>query len=436
MNPPQIPGGGHTRDRDRAAEPLELARGASSGSTGTSSTSSPSGSSRSATSRASSGRLGGAAAPRPRLHLRARLRDARPHPDRGTSHRRVRGRRRRPLAVHLPGGQDGRQQPGAGRRPDLEGLLPAARPADRQGAQPGDRPGDLVRGRDRRRAALRGAASPRTLYLVPAFLLLGVVTTFALGSLLAAINVKYRDVQLVMPMLCRCLFFLTPVIYPATLVPGDWRYLYAVNPLSSAIEGIRWALFGTTATGGSRDGGLGRERAGPARRVHAATSSAPSTSSRTSYEHAISPSRSRGSASASRSGPARRRLQAAHRDDHRAAQVPRPQPTDPRVLGAARRRLRGQARRDLRDHRPQRRRQEHPAEDPLPDHPADRGGGAAARAGRRAARGRHRLPPRADRPREHLPQRRDPQHASGARSRPSSTRSSSSPTSGPSSTRR
>ena len=53
-----------------------------------------------------------------------------------------------------------------------------------------------------------------------------------------------------------------------------------------------------------------------------------------------------------------------------------------------------------------------------------------------AARGRHRLPPRADRPREHLPQRRDPRHAPRARSTASSTRSSSSPASSSSSTRR
>jgi lipopolysaccharide transport system permease protein len=96
-------------------------------------------------------------------------------------------------------------------------------------------------------ALIYGVGIASTIYLVPAFLLLSVVTTFALASLLAAINVKYRDVQLVTPMVVQVLFFLTPVVYPATFVPGDWKYLYAVNPLSSAIEGIRWAMFDTTA---------------------------------------------------------------------------------------------------------------------------------------------------------------------------------------------
>ena len=65
------------------------------------------------------------------------------------------------------------------------------------------------------------------------------------------------------------------------------------------------------------------------------------------------------------------------------------------------------ARRD----RPQRRGQEHAAEGPVADHATDQGRGAALRARREPARGRHRLPSRADRPRERLSQRRDPRDA-------------------------
>jgi lipopolysaccharide transport system permease protein len=98
-------------------------------------------------------------------------------------------------------------------------------------------------------ALLYGVGIASTAWLVPAFLLLGVLTTFALGTLFAAINVKYRDVQLVVPMLVQTMLFITPVVYPGTLVPGDWKYLYAVNPLVSVLEGMRWALFGTTYPG-------------------------------------------------------------------------------------------------------------------------------------------------------------------------------------------
>jgi lipopolysaccharide transport system permease protein len=100
-------------------------------------------------------------------------------------------------------------------------------------------------------ALLYGVPIASTAVLLPAFVALGLITTFALGSLLAAINVKYRDVELVVPMLVQLLFFLTPVLYPGSAIPGDWRYLYAVNPLSSAFDGIRWALFDTPYPGGA-----------------------------------------------------------------------------------------------------------------------------------------------------------------------------------------
>ena len=85
------------------------------------------------------------------------------------------------------------------------------------------------------------------------------------------------------------------------------------------------------------------------------------------------------------------------------------------VLGAARRQFRDQARRAGQHHRPQRRRQDDPAQDPVAHHRADRGPGRDHGAGRQPARGRHRLPSRADRPREHLPERRHPRHDAGPR---------------------
>ena len=106
------------------------------------------------------------------------------------------------------------------------------------------------------------------------------------------------------------------------------------------------------------------------------------------------------------------------------------------VLGAARRLARDRAGRGRRPDRAERRRQEHAAQAPGADHAADGGPHRAARPRRDAARGRDRLPPRAHRARERLPQRRDPRAAAARRSRAASTRSSSSPASSSSSTRR
>jgi lipopolysaccharide transport system permease protein len=100
---------------------------------------------------------------------------------------------------------------------------------------------------------LYGVPIESTAYLVPAFLLLGVITAFAIATLFSAINVKYRDVQLVVPMLVQILFFASPVLYSGTQV-GDqagraWHYIYSVNPMASVLDGMRWALFGTPYPG-------------------------------------------------------------------------------------------------------------------------------------------------------------------------------------------
>jgi lipopolysaccharide transport system permease protein len=92
-----------------------------------------------------------------------------------------------------------------------------------------------------------------TAYLVPAFLLLGAITAFALATLLSAVNVRYRDVQLVVPMLIQVLFFASPVLYSGTRV-GDqagkaWSYIYSLNPMASVLDGMRWALYDSPSPG-------------------------------------------------------------------------------------------------------------------------------------------------------------------------------------------
>ncbi|MGA9770110.1 MAG: ABC transporter permease [Blastocatellia bacterium] len=81
------------------------------------------------------------------------------------------------------------------------------------------------------------------LMLVP---LVGLTTLFALGMAvwLSALNVRYRDVRYVLPFLIQVWLFLSPVIYPSTLVPEEWRWLMILNPLTGIIEGFRAALFG------------------------------------------------------------------------------------------------------------------------------------------------------------------------------------------------
>lgn len=81
--------------------------------------------------------------------------------------------------------------------------------------------------------------------LLPLFILLALMTSLAVGLWLSALNVKYRDFQYTIPFIIQIWLFLSPVVYPASMIPQQWQFLYALNPMSGVIEGFRWALLGT-----------------------------------------------------------------------------------------------------------------------------------------------------------------------------------------------
>lgn len=79
--------------------------------------------------------------------------------------------------------------------------------------------------------------------MLPVLVLLTAALAFGVGLWLAALNVKYRDVRHAMPFLMQLWMFLSPIIYPASLVQGKLRWLLILNPLTGIIEGYRSALF-------------------------------------------------------------------------------------------------------------------------------------------------------------------------------------------------
>jgi lipopolysaccharide transport system permease protein len=96
--------------------------------------------------------------------------------------------------------------------------------------------------------ALASGVSPTVgLVAVPGLLALAALTAFGAGTLLAALNVRYRDVTVLVPLLVQMWLFATPVVYPASLVTGVWQYLYALNPAVTVITGFRWAFLDTPA---------------------------------------------------------------------------------------------------------------------------------------------------------------------------------------------
>ena len=96
----------------------------------------------------------------------------------------------------------------------------------------------------------RIAPSPGALLLLPLAALTALAATGA-GMILAALNVRYRDVQYTVPFLMQVWMFATPVVYPSSLVPGGWRWLFALNPMAGLIEGGRAAVVGSPLDAGA-----------------------------------------------------------------------------------------------------------------------------------------------------------------------------------------
>jgi lipopolysaccharide transport system permease protein len=86
------------------------------------------------------------------------------------------------------------------------------------------------------------------LWLLP-FILLELVFTLGVGLWLSAINVQYRDVGYTVPFLVQLGLFVSPVVYPTTMLPERFQVVYGLNPMAGVIEGFRWALLGTEPPG-------------------------------------------------------------------------------------------------------------------------------------------------------------------------------------------
>ena len=84
-------------------------------------------------------------------------------------------------------------------------------------------------------------------FWLPAFMFLALMLAVGVCLFLSALNVVYRDVRYALPFLMQLWLFATPVVYPASLLPEPWRWMYAINPMVSVIEGFRWSLLGTAA---------------------------------------------------------------------------------------------------------------------------------------------------------------------------------------------
>jgi lipopolysaccharide transport system permease protein len=88
---------------------------------------------------------------------------------------------------------------------------------------------------------LPGARLPLALLAM----LMAAVLCLAVGSALAALSVRYRDVTYIVPLALQLWLFATPIVYPFSLVPARWQQLMALNPATGIVELFRWSILGT-----------------------------------------------------------------------------------------------------------------------------------------------------------------------------------------------
>jgi lipopolysaccharide transport system permease protein len=91
---------------------------------------------------------------------------------------------------------------------------------------------------------------PLALLWLPGLVLLAITTAVGVSLWLSALNVRYRDIQHVLPFLAQLWLFATPIAYPSSLLAERWRTLYALNPMVGVVEGFRWALLGSGSAPG------------------------------------------------------------------------------------------------------------------------------------------------------------------------------------------
>ncbi len=82
---------------------------------------------------------------------------------------------------------------------------------------------------------------------LPPLVLLAIAAALGAGIWMAALNVKYRDFRYIVPFIVQLGLYISPVGFPSSVVPDEWRLLYSLNPMVGVIDGFRWAILGPPA---------------------------------------------------------------------------------------------------------------------------------------------------------------------------------------------
>ena len=93
--------------------------------------------------------------------------------------------------------------------------------------------------------AFHGIAPAPQALLALGYIALLVVWGVTVAVALAALGIRYLDLHLLMPLFILFITYMSPIIYPITLVSEDLLVVYALNPMVGIVNGFRWCVFGT-----------------------------------------------------------------------------------------------------------------------------------------------------------------------------------------------
>jgi len=95
--------------------------------------------------------------------------------------------------------------------------------------------------------AFFGAHLSWTVIFAPLVILAVGLFGYAVVLWLAPLNAIYRDVGILVPFALQIAMYLSPIVYPATLVPEKVRWLYELSPAAVMVDSMRWVVLGTNA---------------------------------------------------------------------------------------------------------------------------------------------------------------------------------------------
>jgi lipopolysaccharide transport system permease protein len=92
-----------------------------------------------------------------------------------------------------------------------------------------------------------GAHLSWTVIFAPLVILAVALFGYAIVLWLAPLNAVYRDIGIVLPFAMQIAMYLSPVVYPASLVPERFRWLYELSPVAVMVDSMRWVVLGNNA---------------------------------------------------------------------------------------------------------------------------------------------------------------------------------------------